>query len=89
MAEAGVDQGGSTSFFLKLLKPIKLVAIELSSKPVQIVTDHLAKHDPEGRAQIHWGIDQSDRIAVPDLLYRAFADRPLDLVIDDASLRHQ
>jgi predicted O-methyltransferase YrrM len=85
MVEVGVDQGGSTSFFLKLLKPEKLVAIELASQPVQTVTDFLATHDPEGRVQIHWGIDQSDRITVPELLNRTFGDRPLDLVIDDAS----
>lgn len=85
MVEVGVDQGGSTSFFLKLLKPEKLIAIELSSQPVQTVTDFLATHDPEGRVQIQWGIDQSDRVVVPDILNRAFKDKPLDLVIDDAS----
>jgi predicted O-methyltransferase YrrM len=85
MVEIGVDQGGSTAFFWKLLQPEKLIAIELSSEPVETVTNFLSAHDPENRVDIHWGIDQSDRTTVPDILDQAFGDRPLDFVVDDAS----
>lgn len=85
MVEVGVDFGGSTSFFSKLLKPEKMIAIELSSQPVRTVEDFLSTHDPEGRIEIHWGVDQSDRTVVPELLDRAFGDSPLDLIVDDAS----
>jgi predicted O-methyltransferase YrrM len=85
MVEVGVDQGGSTSFFWKLLKPAKMIAIELSNRPVQTVTEFLASHDPEGRVEIHWGVDQSDRVKVPELLDQSFPSGPLDLVVDDAS----
>jgi predicted O-methyltransferase YrrM len=85
MVEIGVDQGGSTSFFAKLLKPQKLVAIELSSEPVKTVTDFLSAHDPEGRIEIHWGVDQADRVVVPHLLDSAFGSQALDFIVDDAS----
>jgi predicted O-methyltransferase YrrM len=85
MVEIGVDQGGSTSFFAKLLKPKKLIAIELSSEPIKSVTDFLSEQDPEGRVEIHWGVNQADRIAIPNLLDSAFGTHALDLVVDDAS----
>ena len=83
--EVGVDQGGSTSFFTKLLKPEKMLAFELSKQPVETVTRFLAHHDPQGRVEIHWGVDQSDRVEIPILLEKAFREYPLDIVIDDAS----
>lgn len=85
MVEVGVDKGGSTSFFTKLLNPKKLVAFELLDKPVQKLTDFLAANDLEHRVEIHWGVDQSDPVAVPDILDQAFGNQSLDLVIDDAS----
>jgi predicted O-methyltransferase YrrM len=85
MVEVGVDRGGSTSFFTKLLNPEKLIALELSGKPVEKLTTFLAKHDPEGRIQVHWGVDQSDRTVVPDTLDQGFGEQPIDLVVDDAS----
>jgi len=85
MVEVGVDQGGSTSFFTKLLQPQALLAIELSDQPVARVMDFLARHDPEGRVSIHWGVDQSDRIEVPRLVAATFNEQSLDLVVDDAS----
>jgi cephalosporin hydroxylase len=85
MVEVGIDQGGSTSFFTKLLQPEALLAIELSDQPVAVVMDFLATHDPEARTTIHWGVDQSDRVEVPRLVEATFKDQSLDLVIDDAS----
>lgn len=85
MVEAGVDQGGSTSFFTKLLQPEKLLSFDIAAQPVKRVQKFLAKHDPEGRVELHWGVDQSDSIAVPALLDSTFGSKHLDLVVDDAS----
>jgi len=85
MMEVGVDQGGSTSFFAKLLAPQSLVAVELSSEPVDTVHTFLARHGVDDSVKIHWGMDQSDRAAIPALVDDAFGDKPLDLVVDDAS----
>lgn len=85
MIEVGVDQGGSTSYFTKLLKPEKLLAFELSADPVPKVMRFLSNHDKDGRVEIHWGVDQSDRSVVPALVERAFGSHPIDIVVDDAS----
>jgi predicted O-methyltransferase YrrM len=85
MVEVGVDQGGSTSFFTKLFRPENLLALELSDQPVASVMDFLTKHDREKSVDIHWGIDQSDPIRVPELVQLTFAEQPLDLIVDDAS----
>ncbi len=85
MIEVGVDQGGSTAYFTKLFKPEKLLAIELSEKPVRKITRFLSNHDKEGRVEIQWGVDQSDRNVVPGLVDRAFGSQSIDLVVDDAS----
>lgn len=85
MVEVGVDRGGSTAFFTKLLQPEKLIALELSNQPVKFISDFLAEHDKEGRVSINWGVDQSDPKVVPGILDRAFGSDPLDLVVDDAS----
>ncbi len=85
MVEVGVDRGGSTAFFTKLLHPEKLVAVELSDEPVEQLTDFLAEHDRQGRVEVNWGVDQADRAVVPRLLDRAFGEVKLDLVVDDAS----
>lgn len=85
MVEVGVDQGGSTSFFLKLLDPQGLLALELSDNPVARVMNFLEVHDPKKRVKICWGVDQADRVKVPRLVDEMFASQPLDLVVDDAS----
>jgi predicted O-methyltransferase YrrM len=85
MVEVGVDQGGSTSFFLKRYRPQGLLAIELSSKPVPELMSFLAKHDPQQHVSVHWGVDQADDTEVPRLVSGIFGDQALDLVIDDAS----
>lgn len=85
MVEAGIDQGGSTAFFCKLLQPEKLLGFDIAAQPVKKVQKFLAEHDPEGRIELHWGIDQSDPIVVPALLDSAFGSKQLDLVVDDAS----
>ena len=52
MIEVGVDQGGGSSFFLKLFKPEALLAIELSDKPVEIFENFLAEHDTQNCVKV-------------------------------------
>ncbi|MCB1689279.1 MAG: class I SAM-dependent methyltransferase [Halioglobus sp.] len=85
MIEVGVDQGGGTSFLLKLLKPQRLLALELSDEPVPGLVDFLAEHDKDQCVDVHWGVDQSDTEAVPRLVDEAFDGAPLDFIVDDAS----
>lgn len=85
MVEVGVDQGGSTSFFLKLFRPYGLLAIDLSPEPVPVLTEFLAEHDKEQQVKVHWGVDQADTVQVPRLVEETFGDQALDIVVDDAS----
>lgn len=85
MVEVGVDQGGSTSYFTKLYRPKKLLALELSSQPVASLLDFLEEHDPENNVRLCWGVDQADTQAVPALVGETFGDELLDIVVDDAS----
>lgn len=85
MVEVGVDQGGGTSFFLKLFKPQRLLAIELSSEPVPKLMNFLAEHDKENCVNVCWGVDQADTVEVPRLVDDMFGGETLDIVVDDAS----
>lgn len=85
IVEVGVDQGGSTSFLLKLFRPKKLLAVELVAEPVQSLVDFLSRHDSDDCVELCLGVDQSDRVRLNRLVEEAFDGQPLDLVIDDAS----
>lgn len=85
MIEVGVDQGGATSFFTKLYKPEKFLALELSTEPVKKLVDFLSEHDPQKTVQLQWGVDQADIETVTRHVQETFADKKLDLVVDDAS----
>ena len=85
MVEIGVDKGGSTSFFTKLFRPEKLLALELSDQPVKSVMNFLAENDPRNAVSIQWGIDQSDPVRIPALVDDAFSIQTLDIIVDDAS----
>ena len=85
MVELGVDQGGSTSYFLKLYQPRRLLAVELSESPLPKLNDFLAEHDPEKRVSLVCGVDQADLVAIPQLVDKLFQGYDLDVVIDDAS----
>lgn len=85
MVEAGIDQGGSTSFFTKLLKPRALLAFDLAEKPLPELMNFLEQHDQERRVRVELGVDQSDPVRVPRLVDDVFGQEPLDFVIDDAS----
>ena len=85
MVEVGVDRGGSTSFFTKLFQPEALLAIELSEAPLPVLADFLAQHDPQGKINLQLGVNQADKVRVSELVNSTFADKPLDIVVDDAS----
>lgn len=51
----------------------------------QSLTRFLSEQDKDGRVEVHWSVDQSDRNVVPSLVERVLGGRPFDLVVDDAS----
>jgi hypothetical protein len=79
VVELGIYHGGSTVLLNELLRPRRLIAIDLTpASPAPRFDRYVAEH-PEVSA--HWGVDQSDRAAV----LAAVGTEPIDLVVDDAS----
>lgn len=85
VVELGVWGGGSTIFFERLLRPRKLVAIELETAVPKALTHHIETQGLHDSLVPCFGVDQSDGDALRAILAREFGDEPIDVVIDDAS----
>lgn len=85
ICEIGIYRGGSTAFFAQVLEPNRLVAVEFDEQRVAILDDFLDGHDSAGSVRLHYGVDQSDRARLDEIIASDLGGAPLDLVIDDAS----
>ena len=83
--ELGIDEGASTAFLALLMKPRKLVAVDIGSHRVAELDSFVQRRDLGSSVRPYWGVDQGDRDKLQAILAREFGDVPLDLVIDDAS----
>ena len=83
--EVGIYRGGSTAFLSAILDPEQLVAIDLSAERNVWLDRWLDDRGLTERVRLYHGVDQSDRVTIARLVQDEFGDRPLDLVIDDAS----
>jgi predicted O-methyltransferase YrrM len=85
IVELGIRRGGSTALLWELNEPEKLVALEISPEPQPLLRDFIESRGLGDGLRPRYGIDQSDRDRVAAVLDEEFGDRPIDLVIDDAS----
>jgi predicted O-methyltransferase YrrM len=85
VVELGVKAGGSTGLIALVAEPDVLVAVDLAPEVPPRLAQLIRSHGLEDRIVPGFGIDQSDREALVALVDRARGDRPLDLVVDDAS----
>jgi hypothetical protein len=83
--ELGIANGGSTALLAAMAPDAKVVAIEISPDRIGPLDEHIARAGLEDRVRPHYGIDQSDRATLRDLVATEFGGEPIDLVIDDAS----
>lgn len=83
--ELGIFRGGSAAFFNELLGPENLVAIDFMKKPTPIFQSYLQTAPNGHRLHPYFGVDQADTKKLQEICTREFGDRPIDLVIDDAS----
>lgn len=83
--ELGIRRGGSTALLSELIKPDKLIALELTSRPAPALRDYVASRDLAEVVRPFYGVDQSDRPRVSQILDEELGARPIDLVVDDAS----
>jgi predicted O-methyltransferase YrrM len=85
IVELGIAAGGSTALISLLAQPRKLVACELDDVPVPGLTQFIANHGDADVVRPFYGVDQSDRLRLAEIVDAEFGSEPLDLVIDDAS----
>lgn len=84
--EVGIHKGGSTALLAQLARPEKLVGVDIGPPEDGVgLADFFKSHGLEARASIHWGVDQADRDRLGAIAAAELGQRPLDLVIDDAS----
>jgi predicted O-methyltransferase YrrM len=85
IVELGVYKGDSTALLNELTKPEKLVSFELSAEPPPLLVNYIAAHELSASVRPYFGVNQGDRARLAAIVDAEFGDRPLDLVIDDAS----
>jgi predicted O-methyltransferase YrrM len=85
LAEIGIYKGGSAALLATLARPVRLTAIELQPTPVQALAQFVARRGLQDVVRPHYGVDQADGERLAEILDDDHGDRPLDLVIDDAS----
>jgi predicted O-methyltransferase YrrM len=83
--ELGIFQGGSAALFALLARPDRLVALDIEVDPVKGLEDFIDARDLRGRVHTYYGSDQSDGQGLRRMVADEFGDRPIDLVVDDAS----
>lgn len=90
VSELGVFKGGSCAFFNALLRPRDHAAVDIAIEPWPALSELAADVKADGRVlEIEYGLDQTDKGRLSDLVTRLFTDGNgesiLDLVVDDAS----
>lgn len=85
VVELGISQGGSTALLTQIGRPRRLVALELSAEPVETLQAFIDVNGCREIVRPYYGVDQSDRNRIDEILDLEFGEEPIDLVIDDAS----
>jgi predicted O-methyltransferase YrrM len=89
VVELGIAAGGSTALVSLLFRPALLIAFELRADPIVALEEFIRRSDLSGPVLPCYGVDQSDRERVAEIVDVQRAGRPLDLVIDDASHEYE
>jgi hypothetical protein len=84
IVEVGVYQGGGAAMLWQLCRPETLVGIELAREPAPALVAYKAREQADGM-HLHWATNQADVPTILELVQHDLGDRPLDLVVDDAS----
>ncbi len=83
--ELGIWRGGSTAFWFEYFHPEKLVAVDIADREHEPeFLAYLRRGDRSKRIKTYWRTSQSDGERLLAIYADEF-DKPLDLVIDDAS----
>jgi methyltransferase family protein len=84
--DVGVAKGGSAVFLQLMVKPERLLALELSTSRAENLDRFIKDEGLDDSMQVVHGVDQGDADRVRQLCKAHFGEgRSVDLVIDDAS----
>lgn len=83
--ELGIFKGGSAAFLHALFQPRKLVAIDFKRRRSPHLDAYIERQRCQDALVPYYGVDQSDRSRLSEILRREFPAGELDLVVDDAS----
>jgi hypothetical protein len=81
--EIGIFKGGSVALFDRLLKPRRMVAIDISKSPVAALNEYIARERAEARLKPYYGVDQTDADRLRAIILEEFQGDGIDLAIDD------
>lgn len=84
MLEFGIFQGGSPALYALWLELEKFVGIDIS-EPVTAFEDFCRSHQVGRKIRSYYGVSQTDRSRIEEIVRKEFGDTPLDVIIDDAS----
>jgi hypothetical protein len=83
--EVGMWEGGSLVFWHEMLRPQKIVGIDLREwAESEYFRRYIAENALQDRVKSYWRVNQADTHRVRAIVGSEF-DGPLDLVVDDAS----
>jgi hypothetical protein len=83
MLEIGFFHGAGLAFYGMLLNPDKIVGIDVM-QDAPVLEHHMARGTVRSVIP-YFDVDQADKESVGTILQKEFANRDIDLVIDDAS----
>lgn len=83
--ELGMWDGGSAAFWNEILKPNKLVGVDLLDTGGGSYFNKYLDSKKSKKIIPYWSTDQGDRSKITDIIKSNFGDEPIDLVFDDAS----
>jgi predicted O-methyltransferase YrrM len=85
IVELGIKAGGSTALLAQLVRPAKLVAVDIRSEAPRNLERFLDAHALRDRVRPYYGVDQADGRRLAGIVTKGFEGEAIDLVIDDAS----
>jgi predicted O-methyltransferase YrrM len=83
--ELGVFKGGSVVAYNELLRPRRLVAVDLQTNVIEALDQYVRSPEVGGRVAVHLGVNQADHQRLARICADDFQGEPLDIVVDDAS----
>jgi hypothetical protein len=84
MLEFGIFQGGSPALFSLWFEVDKFVGIDLSP-PVEGFDAFCARQPVGKKIRSYYGVSQTDKNRVDQIVRDEYGDTPLDVIVDDAS----